>query len=878
MFSTMSRVRRSWGPESILCVRALAAALIFAAVSLSARVSVAQPTPVFEASGYAVMRPYYQTGIPLWGYNPLQLALRPADAIAPAEIVTFPGFTTLKRVERWRVTPDGMPWFAGYLALRSLATCAAWIDMNGDGYSDLVCAEYGPSGGSFEIFTMTSAGLQAPGRYYALAAPGTSGKIRNILGADLNSDGRMDLCFGRADDGTEGGTVFLSTQADSLVQVYNYLRTFGGSDHLSLDIDGDPNADLVLFSKRDQMLFVAHGLGDGTFGDAEQIWITPELAPILGHFDGDGVPDLVAGRYLFRGVAAALPVLVDTLEFVVQAVEDFDHDGLDDLLATGSGGLLVARCLGDDRFGEFEHFDLGGLPIGVWGLPRMVAAGDLNGDGWSEVVGIDEIARTLQVVKGKSPGAFYRPLEFATGASPAQVELADIVADDGVLDAVVLARGARRLEVRRGDGDGSFSALATLETPPGARRFALADLDEDGRLDAAVACDSARALSILWGDAEGFGDRTDFSVGDSLLEISIADIDEDGHLDIMASTSSQNAFGWRGTESRSPQPFPISIQLGVAGRFLLHDLDDDGHLDLVRPDPNSCCSGSYRGSFGDGHGHFASRVMWPEANIHTGANPTQLKSPFTFAAFPGFARELFFHISRHDSAYAAYSWLGGADFLATASGWSYTHLVGQSPREFDNPGSTPIYELPPAPVQLALADVTADGFPDVVALFRDPALLTVVPGQAGATFGEPISHTVGFQPSSFALGDVDGDGTPDALVANQGANTVTVLRHRSLSVSGVPVASANRGLELRTLGAIGAKRPRLQLTLASSEPAVLELFDTQGRRLTTLRVDSPASGARVVELEDERLPRAGLVFARVRQGRNSATTRLVRLP
>lgn len=873
MLSTRSRVRRSWGPSSMPSVRALAAGIALGVVSLSASGSGAQPTPVFEASGYAVVRPYHLSGIPLWGYNPLELALRPADAIAPAEIVTFPGYSSLLRAERWRISADGVPWFAGYVALSSHATCTAWVDMNGDGYSDLVVGETSQTGRGVEVFIMTPAGLQTPGRYFGLAQNG-SGDIQSILGGDWNADGRMDLCLGRSDDRGEGGSIFVSTEADSLAQVPGSVF---GSQQVSLDVDGDPHADLIGFNRRDMMLCVNHGLGDGKFGDANWIPFATDQAPILGHFDGDGIVDLVTGRYLFRGVDSAMPVIVDTLDHAVRAVADFDHDGLDDLLAVDVGGFLLARCLGGGRFGAFEAFDLGGLMFSGYYGSGLIAAGDVNGDGWIDVVGTDLNAHTLQVVEGKPPGAFYRPLEFSTGASPAQVELADIVADDQVLDAIVLARGARRLEVRRGNGDGSFDAMASFETPAGARRFALTDFDEDGRLDAVVACDSARALAILWGDAGGFGERTDFPVADSLREISIADIDEDGHLDIIVSTSRERAMGWSGNETRNPQALAISNRAPLAGQFLLHHVDDDAHLDLVCQTPYSSFQ-DYEVDFGDGHGNFGNRWPWPGFYLPGGANPNSLRSPFTFAAFPGFERELLFHLSRQDWPEPRYSWLSGGDFTVSIDGVIWAHHLGTWHYPSNYPGESPTYELPRGAVQLAVADVTIDGIPDIVSLSREEGLLTVLPGQPGAFFGEPISHTVGCLPSSFALGDVDGNGTPDVLVANEGANSVTVLRHRSLSVSGVPVASANRGLELRALGAIGAARPRLQLTLASTEPAVLELFDTQGRRLANHRVDSPAPGARVVELGEERLPRAGLVFARLRQGLASATTRLVRLP
>jgi hypothetical protein len=56
------------------------------------------------------------------------------------------------------------------------------------------------------------------------------------------------------------------------------------------------------------------------------------------------------------------------------------------------------------------------------------------------------------------------------------------------------------------------------------------------------------------------------------------------------------------------------------------------------------------------------------------------------------------------------------------------------------------------------------------------------------------------------------------------------------------------------------------LTLASEEPATLELFDVAGRRVARRAVGSLGAGEHVVELGDTPALKPGLYFMRLEQG------------
>src|ERR1051326_526478 len=103
--------------------------------------------------------------------------------------------------------------------------------------------------------------------------------------------------------------------------------------------------------------------------------------------------------------------------------------------------------------------------------------------------------------------------------------------------------------------------------------------------------------------------------------------------------------------------------------------------------------------------------------------------------------------------------------------------------------------------------------------------------------------------------------------------SVIVLRHRSSQLAAVVPSPAASHLSLRVTSAPGSAQGRVELRLASSAPAVLEAFDTAGRRLGRQRVNAPA-GSHALELDSALAPRSGLVFLRLVQGPESATARL----
>ncbi len=79
------------------------------------------------------------------------------------------------------------------------------------------------------------------------------------------------------------------------------------------------------------------------------------------------------------------------------------------------------------------------------------------------------------------------------------------------------------------------------------------------------------------------------------------------------------------------------------------------------------------------------------------------------------------------------------------------------------------------PWAVAVADVNGDGKLDVVVANYYTGTVGVLLGKGDGTFQPAVTYNAGYEPVGVAIADVNGDGKPDLLVTDQGGSTVAVL-------------------------------------------------------------------------------------------------------
>jgi hypothetical protein len=433
------------------------------------------------------------------------------------------------------------------------ALSVALGDLDGDGRLDLAVAD--PRGTSRVYMNR---GLQNGA--LALAEPVAFGPVnedfRSLALGDTNGDGLLDIVIGSGTSTglgnqnavllNQGGGAFAGGPIDC---AQRYTVCFGTGFDLTTsvalgDIDGDGALDIVVGNDGGddaEQSAVYLGSGGGSFAPAYQ-----ELDPAnpgvwrlaLGDIDGDTDLDVV---------------FINRSEGVPNGV--FINNG------DGHFALSTAYLLPDSN-------------------ARSLALGDLNGDGWLDLVIGNRSSEGLDgyftVYLNTGRGGFVPAGDYPTAIHAASMALGDIDGD-GDLDLVI---GNSSITVYWNTGSGQFQPGPEVANPIGdyAQALALGDLDSDGDLDIATANNYGPNLTYI-NDGQGrftigaaFGRRGGANGG----TVALGDLDGDNDLDIVVG-------GYLGTVfyNDGAGQFPTTRTLDAGGGVRLGDIDGDGDLDVL---------------------------------------------------------------------------------------------------------------------------------------------------------------------------------------------------------------------------------------------------------------------------------------------------------
>lgn len=330
------------------------------------------------------------------------------------------------------------------------------------------------------------------------------------------------------------------------------------------DLDGDGKPDLALAGRDpDDRLLIYRGTGLGGFVPHQTLlaegftdWLE------FGDADGDGIDDIVSAwrgdlprLVVYRGLGGgqfAAPTVLGGIELGVGrdpqgiAVGDFDKDGdLDIAICSYVGhSIEVYHNLGGLAFERVQRLRVAQY-FGGLGYPRLIEAGDIDGDGDLDLVG-NELGGGRIFTMRNVGGRFTRAVEYRApqignerpGVSA--VHLADIDGD-GDLDAyapALLLETAQRIIWFRNDGTGRFNERILGNGPVSGYFFSIkmADLDTDGDLDAI--CGVALPGTVTVGRATSvtnftFEDDGYYPFGQLVRHCDAVDYDGDCDLDLI---------------------------------------------------------------------------------------------------------------------------------------------------------------------------------------------------------------------------------------------------------------------------------------------------------------------------------------------------------
>lgn len=278
-------------------------------------------------------------------------------------------------------------------------------------------------------------------------------------------------------------------------------------------------------------------------GFAEQFFVQRNLGD--GSFSPGPVTQLLDSAFVFEA------------DFIVA---DFNGDGFGDV---ARAGILLT--------GDVESRLTPRGPTFASALARPRAVGDLNSDGWPDLVG----SSSGLVTALNKEGIVFVPRP-AYPIEVGRVALGHFDADR-TLDAAVSHPTSPEVTVLFGNGDGTFRSGTNLATADRVEALSARDLDGDGFDELICALHGRNELHVQRCVGGGFFEpAVVYPVLDPVTKLDVLDLDGDGREDLVANRSS--VFSGRGDGTFAPpKHYGISNPTGDA----LLDVDRDGRMDVL---------------------------------------------------------------------------------------------------------------------------------------------------------------------------------------------------------------------------------------------------------------------------------------------------------
>ncbi len=539
-------------------------------------------------------------------------------------------------------------------------TVASAGDVNGDGYLDVIvgattsATAYVYHGGASGPSTTPSTTLsRATGVGFAGSLAGAG---------DVNGDGYDDVIVGAYGVSSNAGAAYVyHGSATGLTTTASTTLTGVASSYFGMDVagagdvDGDGYDDVVVgasgywssFGGAFVYLGSASGVSTAAAtsirGEAADNYFGRRVAA-LGDVDGDGYDDIAVGAYgydaftgrayVFPGSASGTATAAATTLTGVDAYDyfgtslagvDADGDGSPDLLLGAMGyednGGGVWRYAGSSAGISSSATEALETPVSEVWHTTVAAAGDVNGDGYPDiVVGCMYCAYPsgkVYVFQGGSAGPSEDPDATLVGSSASAytyfgsaLDAAGDVNGDGYGDLVVgeygYASRAGIAWIYQGSGAGlgetpTTSVAGSAEIQLGYAVAGAGDVDGDGYDDVAVSAPGyaygAGRVYLHAGGADGLDTAAAVSLtGGARYDafgqsIAGGDVDADGYADLAvgaigAASDAGRVAVFHGSPSGLTSGATTTLtggsaEDGLGSRVVFCDVDGDGYDDLL---------------------------------------------------------------------------------------------------------------------------------------------------------------------------------------------------------------------------------------------------------------------------------------------------------
>ncbi len=704
---------------------------------------------------------------------------------------------------------------------------AVIVDINNDGRNDIV-AGVGTAVGTTPGISILL--RNADGTYQVPIFIGLTRVPLDLAVGDVNGDSRPDIV---ATFTTNNFAVLLNQVGGSFAAPQFTATLAGGCALLLQDLNNDGKLDVAVqvtgtfvstpqsFPNAGAQVF--YGVGNGTFlppvvavGPVNDR-LTASGPMAAGDLNGDSIPDIVTSgagfgpSILQGGLYIALGNSNGTFtqgqRYIVGGVSgdhsvalgDFNHDGKLDAAVSRYFGttdrtddVVILFGNGDGTLQAPVNYDVGVGAITVSGGAGMVRGGDVNGDGWLDLVlGATSVSgQGVAVLMNRGDGTFEPAAFYYGGLGVTYVGLGDLDMD-GMLDVAAVNFDPGTINLLYNRGDGTLIGQYTTAVLGNLQYMDVADANGDGILDVAYTARGANEfVGLLVGRGDGHFDRrpqvtippvagTGFSFSGP-IDLKIGDTDGSGVDELIVGLSSVGSLlslPILPGGSLGPIEFLTSIATNSA-RFAFGDFNADGRMDVARV-----------GNL-NGDPTFRLRILTGQAD---GSFVQQPQSYATGFQTMDLVAADFNGDGRLDLAVVS---TGTQDQNHTGSG-IYV-LIGVGDGTFASPlileGGFPYSSV-------TAADMNGDSVQDLVlgyafSNFKPNQNLAVMYSRGDGTFKPPIrfdmnSSNATSTPTRITTGDFAGDGFPDIVASMSVPSDLNVRIIRNVALpAGADVANA----------------------------------------------------------------------------------------
>lgn len=479
----------------------------------------------------------------------------------------------------------------------------AAADFNQDGKIDVVVAEY------YDLRVYTGNG---DGTFGSPLSLGTPADVVTV--GDFNNDGKVDIAF-FSSEAQEAG-IFLGNGDGTFRFSQFFSLGYYASSLTVADLNDDGKLDIIATNYTEQTVILVFGDGQGGFTSPVRYAVGYYPSGItVADFNHDGVVDFavanLGGLFGDSGPGSVM-VFLGTGHGVFQqgmtisssnfpwsiASGDFNGDGkadlavIEDTTSFTSSYVRIYLGNGDGTFTlDGSYFEPG--------FYEQVSAADLNGDGRTDLVVLDNFYFGSVVFFGKGDGSFAAPKEYASGFNTNNLIVAD-VNGDGRLDFILgNFGGPPSIGVQLGNSNGTYKA-APIYPNPATFGFATGDFNHDGNLDLVTTGTSGIGISL--GNGDGTLQPPVFYSSGDLQGVATGDFNNDGNVDVAAGPTANNSVAIYLGNGDGTLRFLYNCDCGgYASAIAVADFNGDGNLDLG---VTNILNNTVTINFGDGHGHF----------------------------------------------------------------------------------------------------------------------------------------------------------------------------------------------------------------------------------------------------------------------------------